>query len=219
MGNRRSESRSQRLEIVQEVKIVQVVLSVLLCQGDVVADVGGAQAHAFRERLAHLDERRLVRGPKPSRDRVEVGLHAGDLDSVEFGAALVERSIQALQLAGDGLVKPTREDLVQAILHSNKSIDVCSAVYMCEEVTETISLADLLGQILNLNDLACYNFHARLRCVRVARRHLFRFLVFYLVHLSDESLTFSAVIHVRVNLGQSFGHLVAQILGVLQRLL
>ena len=103
---------SQRFEVVKEVQIVEVVLSVLLGQRDILVDVGGAQVESVAERLANLDQRRRISLPKAICERVKVCLNTCNLNGIELRTALIKGSIQSLQLFCDVLVKPTRENLV-----------------------------------------------------------------------------------------------------------
>ena len=110
---------SQRFEAVKEVQIVEVVLSVLLGQSDILVDVGGAEVESVVKRLANLDQRGGISLPKAICERVKVCFDTCNLNGIKLSAALIKGSIQSLQLFSDGLVKPTRENLVKTIFHGN----------------------------------------------------------------------------------------------------
>ena len=212
---------SQRFEIVKEVQVVKVVLSVLLSEGDVLIDVGRAQVQSIVEWLSDWDQRGRVSLPKAIGKRVKVRFDTCNLNGIHLGAALSQGSVQSLQLVSDGLVKPTREDLIQSILHRDECIDIGSAVHLSEEVAETLGFADLLLQILNLDDLAGDHLDAGLRGLREGRDHR-RWLfvrVLQFVHLSDESFSLGTIVHVWINVAERLGHVIAQGLCLLQVLL
>lgn len=87
---------------------------------------------------------------------------------------------------------------------------------MGEEVTEVVSLANLLVQVLNLNDLAGDYLDARLGCIWEGGSDRGSLITSELLHLADKGLAFISVVHIRVKVGQSLGHTVTQGLGVSQ---
>lgn len=142
---------------------------------------------------------------------LEERLNTVQLDGVELHTWF-EGPVETLDLLVDRLVEVTREELLEAFLLGDESIDVGGAVDFGEEVTEGGSLGDLLIQILNQDDLAGEELDTGLGSGRELGLVSPDLDVSEFIHLADEGGSLIGGVHVRVDLGQRVRHVLIRLL-------